>query len=589
MFGWSSRKAQTHEDAPAVDHEQESLRQILDQAGEAVIRIDGDNTVTYFNPAAESLWGYAAADVTGRNVRMLAPQAALTGGTGWIDAQREGQSPGSRHAEIQRADGSRLTVNLSLSKVEIPGQPATYTAFLRDISAEREAGDRITQILDQAIDAVVSIDAANNITYYNKAAERLWGWSAGEVMGQNVRILVPKAIRSGHDEMVNHHRRTGQDKIVGTSRDVEIERKDGTKSWANLSLSMVKVGGEISYTAFIKDISAERARREAFRQTLEQTIDAVVTIDDKNHITFFNAAAERLWGYSRGEVIGRNIKMLVPPEMQPHHDGYVNRHRDGGEDRIVGTSREVPVHRKDGSQIWGSLSLSAIRLEDGSKSYTAFVKDVTAEVRQREQFALLSLVADETDNSVIITDPDRKILYVNRGFERITGYASAEVIGENPGKILQGRHTDPATIQRIREKLSANEAFYEEILNYSKTGEAYWVSLAINPVFGRDGKIERFVSVQANITDTKQRALQFNDRLAAIGEASALAEWTVEGRPNSMNDFFTRHKARELQLSAILSEADRKAILAGRQVRREIKWPVDSDAELWLDAIFSCI
>lgn len=120
-------------------------------------------------------------------------------------------------------------------------------------------------------------------------------------------------------------------------------------------------------------------------QTLEQTIDAVVTIDEANRVTFFNAAAERLWGLERHAVIGRNVSMLVPPELRSQHDGFVGRHRRTGENRIVGTTRDVPIHRQDGQQLWGSLSISQIGLKDGRKLYTAFVKDVTAEVQRRAE------------------------------------------------------------------------------------------------------------------------------------------------------------------------------------------------------------
>ena len=178
--------------------------------------------------------------------------------------------------------------------------------------AQAPAEDRINQILEQTIDAVVSIDGSNCVTFFNAAAERLWGYERDEVIGQNVKMLVPKAIQAQHDGMVNANRETGQDKIVGTSREVEIHRKDGDMLWASLSLSKVEIAGEITYTAFLKDVTQERRTRETINQTLEQAIDAVVTIDENNHVTFFNGAAERLWGYSRDEVIGCNVKMLVP-------------------------------------------------------------------------------------------------------------------------------------------------------------------------------------------------------------------------------------------------------------------------------------
>ena len=279
------------------------------------------------------------------------------------------------------------------------------------------------EVLQQAIDGVVTIDENNCVIYMNPAAEKLWGVKAADILGQNVRVLVPKAIQHKHDDLVNANRSTGVDKIVGTSRDIEVERADGATVWANLSLSKVRQSdGAIHYTAFVKDITAERTAREIVNQTLEQALDAVVTIDENNNVTFFNSAAERLWGYSRDEVLGKNVKMLVPAAIRPDHDRLVNANRTTGQDKIVGQSREVEIHRKDGEVIWGNLSLSRVKLDDGRQLYTAFVKDVDADVRRREEFQMLSLVANGTQNSVIITDARGIIEYVNPGFSDMTGY-----------------------------------------------------------------------------------------------------------------------------------------------------------------------
>ncbi len=97
--------------------------------------------------------------------------------------------------------------------------------------------------------------------------------------------------------------------------------------------------------------------KKMYEQILAQAIDAVVSIDDSNNVTFFNRAAEVFWGYRADEVIGKNVKMLVPVEIQSKHDGFIEANRTTGQDKIVGTSREVEVTRKDGTKVWGNLSL----------------------------------------------------------------------------------------------------------------------------------------------------------------------------------------------------------------------------------------
>lgn len=190
----------------------------------------------------------------------------------------------------------------------------------------------VNQVLEQAIDGVVSIDENNVVTFFNAASEKLWGYSKAEVIGKNVKMLVSADVRTNHDELVNRNRRTGEDKIVGLSRDIEITRKDGATFWGNLSLSKVEVGSELHYTAFIKDITAQRRGQEVINQTLEQALDAIVTIDAQNKVTFFNAAAEKLWGYSREDILGENVSTQHSPqgsrrlcEQQPKNEKQQDR------------------------------------------------------------------------------------------------------------------------------------------------------------------------------------------------------------------------------------------------------------------------
>jgi len=286
------------------------------------------------------------------------------------------------------------------------------------------------QALSQSILAVVTIDENNNITFYNDAASQLWGYAPSEVLGKNIKMLVPREHQSNHDSYVNTHRNTNVNKIVGSSREVELETKSGQRIWVQLALSQVIVGGKKHYTAFVRDVTEEREAREIVEQTLEQALDAVVCINERNEVTLFNASAEKFWGYRREEVIGKNVKMLVPQAIQANHDNYVNANRETGQDKIVGTSREVRVERKDGKELWGRLSLSKVRLADRTL-YTAFVRDVTEEVEQRELQRMLSLVANETDNAVIISNADGLIEYVNNGFYRLTGWSLEEVKGKN--------------------------------------------------------------------------------------------------------------------------------------------------------------
>lgn len=247
---------------------------------------------------------------------------------------------------------------------------------------------------------------------------------------------------------------------------------------------------------------------DIFIQTLEQAVDGVVVIDTKNCVVLFNRAAEELWGISREEVIGQDVSMLVPASMREKHDAYVSSSRRAGVNRIVGATRDVPIHRKDGGQRWGAMSIARVESE-GQVLFTAFVKDVTVYRGEQRQTKLLSLVADQTDNAIVITDGSGRIIYVNDGFERVFGYAFSEVENLQPVALLSPKVPE-ASVALIYERLCGGHSLRIEELTQVKSGERMWCNIAISPVLSEAGELTNTVTVFADITNSKiHEVLQF--------------------------------------------------------------------------------
>ncbi len=384
---WQRGGEEASGDMPVVEREAPAgiAEAVMESAVDGMVVIDAADRVIRFNAAAERLWGLSREAVLGQPVDRLVPELLRDEHQDHLHANRttghDVQVGRHREVRLERPDGSRPRVSIALSRVALDDGEG-YAAVVRELGDDRPAGRGAHQALERCLDAVVSIDDRNRVVFFNAAAERLWGCRREQVLGENVNRLVPGAIRDQHDGFVDRHRRSGDDRIVGTSRDVQLERFDGETRWVNLALSRFVVDGRQCYTAFVRDITEERQFRTLMESTLEQAVDAVVTIDEENRVTFFNAAAERLWGYERQEVLGENVKMLVPQAFRDRHDGYVQHNRDTGEDRIVGKTREVEVVRKDGGSTWASLSLARIRIDD-RLVYTAFLRDVGEEVAHR--------------------------------------------------------------------------------------------------------------------------------------------------------------------------------------------------------------
>ncbi|HGM6509692.1 TPA: EAL domain-containing protein [Pseudomonas aeruginosa] len=261
---------------------------------------------------------------------------------------------------------------------------------------------------------------------------------------------------------------------------------------------------------------------DIFTQTLEQAVDGVVVIDTSNNVVLFNRAAELLWGVGREEVLGNNVKMLVPVGMQAKHDEYIDANRRTGINKIVGTTREVPIHRMDGSLRWGAISISRVE-SDGQILYTAFVKDVTDRRKERQRTKLLSMVANETDNAIVITDHEWKIVFVNKGFERIFGYSADEVEGLRPAALMTP-HLSEERIQAVHARLSSGVSVKVDELTRIRSGERIWSNIAISPILNSDGELVNTVTVLADVTGPKIHEVIQHTILEAMVRETPLEE-----------------------------------------------------------------
>ena len=122
---------------------------------------------------------------------------------------------------------------------------------------------------------------------------------------------------------------------------------------------------------------------------------------------------------------------------------------------------------------------------------------------QKDELKRLSLIAEQTFNGIIITDRQARIQWVNKAFEKQTGYSLSEMIGKKPGEMLQGPETNPETVNYLRDRIQAGEPFDCEIINYSKDKTPYWIRISGQPIFDDDGKIVQFFALEENITERK--------------------------------------------------------------------------------------
>lgn len=372
-------------------------------------------------------------------------------------------------------------------------------------------------ILDNANFAIIATNLNGTIQSFNIAAERMLGYAASEIVGNTTPAIFHElheiASQSQYlsqelntDIPVGFEVFTAKAKLGQVyEREWTYIRKDGSKFPVMLTITAIRTeSGEITgYMGIAKDITTEKQAEKQVKDitsALDQT--AIVAITDiQGTITFVNDKFCEISQYRWEELIGQNHRLI--------NSGYHPRSFFVEMWKTIASGQtwrdEIKNRAKDGSIYWVDTTIVPFLNEDGKPyQYLAIRKDITARKATDIELQKLSLIASKTDNVAIVTNAQGEIEWVNDSFHKLTGYTLAEVIGKKPGDILQGAKTSQEAVNSIRQALAKHEPFSGEILNYSKDGRAYWLSLNINPVFDDDGKLLQFIAIESEITTRKE-------------------------------------------------------------------------------------
>ena len=243
-----------------------------------------------------------------------------------------------------------------------------------------------------------------------------------------------------------------------------------------------------------------------FRAVTESANDAIITGAGAGagtgSIVGWNAAAERVFGYTETEIIGQPITVLMPERFRNLHSAGLARVVAGGTPHVIGKTVELAGLRKDGSEFPLEFSLAQWQAAEG-QFFTAIIRDITERKRAEDSLRKLSLAVEQSPNSIVITDLDANIEYANAAFVKATGYSLAEAIGQNP-RLLHSGKTPRATYDDLWAHLTRGELWKGEFINRRKDGSEYIESVLISPVRGDDGRVTNYLAIKEDITEHKR-------------------------------------------------------------------------------------
>ena len=265
-----------------IDPEQLSLLLISTVRDYALLLLDPAGYILSWNHGAELIKGYQADEIIGRHFSCLYPAEDIAAGKPARELAIAALS--GRFEDIGervRKDGSRFLADVVITTIAGPdGELRGYGEITRDIT-ERVAAEALVKasearlrsliatVLDTVVDGLVTIDRSGAIQSYNKACISLFGYTPDEVVGHNVKLLMPEPYHSGHDQYISAYLATGEAKIIGLGREVMGRRKDGTTFPMELAVGESRDGGNNAFVGIIRDLT-ERREAEKEREQLRQ-------------------------------------------------------------------------------------------------------------------------------------------------------------------------------------------------------------------------------------------------------------------------------------------------------------------------------
>ena len=399
------------------------------------------------------------------------------------------------------------------------GRVVRVAGLVQDISVRKKADMELRQSEQKFSTAFSSCPVAASIATaddgsfieVNENYERDFGWTRADLIGKTsveVGVWPDGATR---DTWVEAIRREGR--LV--NYETVWMHKNGERRHVSLSAEVTELNGRSCILAYATDISARKradqilaASEIRLRSVLNGVQSGVVVIAEDGVVESFNQSAQQMFGYRAEEVIGHNVNMLMPEPYQSAHDGYLADYLRSSIQKVIGQRRDIVARRKDGSSFPIELGVTET-LINGTRFFIGSISDISFR-RAAEAELRIAATAFESQEGMMVTDPDGVILRVNKAFTASCGYTAEEAVGQTPRLLKSGRH-DASFYLAMWETIKATGGWQGEIWDRRKDGTEYPKWLTISAVVGDDGVVTHYVGTHQDITERKAAEERINE------------------------------------------------------------------------------
>jgi PAS domain S-box-containing protein len=470
----------------------------------------------------------------------------------------EGQVQGHKDVyRFIREDGSMVWIEADTS-VEMVGSEPIVRGVVRDITERKRAEERLlyqANLLGNISDIVYATDNQLRITAWNHAAEEMYGWKEADALGKPILEVVQS--KFSPEERARLSRELLEKGSVVA--EIEHQSRSGASVFFEAKTMILRdlAGNVTGYVSVNHDITEQKRAAEwlAYQANLLEIVhDAIFAMDGQLKITFWNQAAEQLYGWTANEALGQNAPQLLRSELSDlEREQVIQQAQEMG-----GVQREITHHSKDGRRL--VIEARTAFQKDPSGQVTGILsanRDVTERKQSEELLRYHASLVDNISEAVVSTDAGFRILSWNQGAEKMYGWKADEVIGKPVSLFLRTEYLDQTTSEDATQQLFGQGQWKGEVIQGRKDGTRFFVSASLTLLRDGAGKNTGVIAINHDITERKQAEAKLREneeRLRMALDTARMIAWEYD--PATLKVTFSENAEEVLELPRRYENSD---------------------------------